>query len=146
MLLGTRPPYRASQNPRGRSGIEISGLSSDVRDTPAAQILIERVGAGEHAVHVRDTADGPRTDVLIERRSVFEHGGHVRDTAGACGRQGCVIPCSNKCVDLSSRSFGVCDPSHYACLAHIRSRAYDRHAIRCEVERLHNRYTRSRTE
>ena len=73
-LRGTRPPYRLSQNPRTRSGIETSGLTSDERHTPAAQILIERRGAVEHAVHVRDAADVPRTDVLIERLGCEEHG------------------------------------------------------------------------
>ena len=79
--LRTRPPYRASQNPRGRSGIEVTGLSSDVRDAPAAQILIERGGVVEQLAHVRDAAGDPRTDVLIERVGVSEHVAHVRDTA-----------------------------------------------------------------
>ena len=46
--LGTRPPYRASQTPGGCPIIEITGTASDVRHTPAAQILIERVGVAEH--------------------------------------------------------------------------------------------------
>ena len=87
LLLGTRPPYRASQNPRGRRSIETTGRASDERDTPAAQILIERGGDVEHVAHVPDLADVPRTDVLIERVGVFEHAFHVRDAAGACGLQ-----------------------------------------------------------
>ena len=68
LLRGTRPPYRASQNPSGRPRIEIIHvLASDERHTPAAQILIERRGLPEHGCHVRDAADVPRTDVLIER-------------------------------------------------------------------------------
>ena len=53
LLLGTLPPYRASQNPSGRVSIEIRGLASDLRDTPTAQILIERRGASEHVLHGR---------------------------------------------------------------------------------------------
>ena len=74
----TRPPYRASQSPRGRSGIEITGLASDIRHTPAAQILIERGGVAEHVAHVRDIADVPRPDVLIERRGPAEHSLHAQ--------------------------------------------------------------------
>ena len=70
LLSGTRAPYRASQNPRGRRSIESRGLASDERDTPAAQILIERRGISEHVAHVRDATDVPRADVLIERRGV----------------------------------------------------------------------------
>ena len=80
-LRGTRPPYRARQNPGGCPIIEISGTASDERHTPAAQILIERRGSVEHAAHVRDAADVPRTDVLIERVGKAEHGAHVRDVA-----------------------------------------------------------------
>ena len=164
LLLGTRPPYRASQSPRIRRIIETTGLASDVRDTPAAQILIERRGVLEHGVHVCDAADVPRADVLIERRGPEEHVAHVRDVAdvprtdvpieprgavehlahvrdvtGACGRRVAF-------GDLSFRSLGVYNAAHFACLAHIGSRAYDGHAVRCEVERLNDRYTRSRTE
>jgi len=81
VLLGTRPPYRPSQNPRGRSTIETTGLARDERDTPAAHILIERRGVSEHSAHVRDAADVPRTDVLIEHGGFVEHGAHVRDAA-----------------------------------------------------------------
>ena len=66
LLLGTRPPYRASQNPRTRPRIEPIGRASDERHTPAAQVLIEHRSVSEHGIHVRDTADAPRTDVLIE--------------------------------------------------------------------------------
>ena len=116
LLLGARPPHRARQHPRGCPNIEIRGLTSDVRHAPALQILIERRGEVEHVAHARDAADVPRTDVLIERVGSVEHVAHVRDAAGACGRQGRVIPCINKCVDLSFRSLGVCDPSHFACI------------------------------
>ena len=47
LLSGTRPPYRAIQNPSGRPRIEITGLGDDERDTPAAQVLIERRGVPE---------------------------------------------------------------------------------------------------
>ena len=57
--LGARPPYWTSQNPRSRSGIEISGLANDEKHTPAAQILIERRGVVEHEAHVCDAADAP---------------------------------------------------------------------------------------
>ena len=80
-LRGTRPPYRAIQNPRGRRCIETIGRASDERDTPAAQILIERRGVVEHVAHFPDAADVPRTNVLIERRGVYEHVAHVRDAA-----------------------------------------------------------------
>ena len=84
LLLRTRSPYRASQNPRTRSRIKPIGRASDERHTPAAQILIERCGVGEHVAHVvldRDAADVPRTDVLIEHRGSVEHAGHGRDAA-----------------------------------------------------------------
>ena len=81
LLRGTRPPYRTSQDPRGRLIIEITGRTSDERDTPAAQILIEPRGSGEHVPHARDAADVPRTDVLIEHGGFVEHGAHVRDAA-----------------------------------------------------------------
>ena len=63
LLSGTRPPYRPIQNSRGCRSIEISGRASDERDTPAAQVLIERVGGVEHVAHVRVTsiADGTTT-------------------------------------------------------------------------------------
>ena len=76
LLLRTRPPYRASQNPRARQTIKITGRASDVRHTPAAQIPIERSGAVEHAAHVSDTADVPRADVCVERGGAGEHDAH----------------------------------------------------------------------
>ena len=81
VLLGTRPPYRARQNPSICRKIEPKGLASDERHTPAAQILIEPRGSGEHVPHARDAADVPRTDVLIEHGGFVEHGAHVRDAA-----------------------------------------------------------------
>ena len=100
-----------------RAGPEIHPAHvRDAADVPRTDVLIERVGAAEHVAHARDAADVPRTDVLIERVGSVEHVAHVRDAAGACGRQGRVIPCINKCVDLSFRSLGVCDPSHFACI------------------------------
>ena len=109
LLRGTRAPYRARQNPRARQIIENHRGASDVRDTPAAQILIERGGEVEHVPH-------------------------VRDVTGACGRQGRVLPCINKRVDLSFRSLGVCDASHMSCIAYTGRRANDRHAVWCEEE------------
>jgi len=61
-LRGTRPPYRASQNPRGRPTIETIGRASDERHTPSAQVLIEHRGVVEHAVHACDATDVPRHD------------------------------------------------------------------------------------
>ena len=81
LLRGTRAPYRTIQNPRGRRSIEIRGLASDERDTPAAQILIEGGGVVEHELHVRDATDIPRTDVLIEGPGRVEHAAHVPDAA-----------------------------------------------------------------
>ena len=80
-LRGTRTPCWAIQNPRARRSIETRGLASDERHTPAAQILIERVGVAEHAEHVRDAADVPRTDVLIDCRGASEHFGLFRVAA-----------------------------------------------------------------
>ncbi len=77
-LRGTRPPYRTIQNPSGRPRIEVSGHASEVRNTPAAQILIERRGSVEHVFHPRGAADVPRTDVLIERRGAHEENPAIR--------------------------------------------------------------------
>ena len=77
----TRPPYRLSQKPSGRSRSEVSGLAREVRHTPVAQILIERCGIAEHVYHVHDSANVPRTDVVIERCSLGEHAAHVHDLA-----------------------------------------------------------------
>ena len=81
LLLRTRPPYRARQNPRGRADIKLFGLGGDVRHAPVAQILIERFGVVEHPAHIRDAADVPRTDVLIEHLGSVEHIVHVGDAA-----------------------------------------------------------------
>ncbi|GIT52547.1 MAG: hypothetical protein Ct9H300mP15_27600 [Gemmatimonadota bacterium] len=117
-------------------------MSGDAAHVPRIDVPIELVGSVEHIAHVRDATHVPRTDVLIESEGSVEHAAHVRHAAGACGRQRCVILCINKRADLSFRSLGVYNVPHYARLAHIGRRAYDRHAVRCEVERLSDRYSR----
>mgnify|MGYP006209720137 CR=1 FL=1 len=68
-------------SPCSSPSIETGRTTTDIRDTPSAQILIERRVEKEHFFHGGDAADVPRTDVLIERLGHMEHVAHVSDAA-----------------------------------------------------------------